>query len=145
MGDRLDRFANGLLRPINPYASVILGLLTASWGIWLLMPWETFGTAKLYSKMDEFAPEWAWGTWALICGALIIFAVAKGLYKTLSFAIGFAVWHWATVSSMMWWGDWQNTGGLTYSFITLYCIYAYLNIKINYVQFGEDIPDFHLR
>lgn len=32
---------------------------------------------------------------------------------------------------MMWWGDWQNTGGLTYSFIGAYATFIYLNLKVN--------------
>lgn len=141
MGRRVDNFVKGMLKPINPNASIILGVLTAAWGAWLLLPHTVFDSAPLYSKMDQFAPEWAWGTWAFVCGILIIASILKSNWNWLAKSMGFAVWHWSTVSGMMWWGDWQNTGGLTYSFITLYAVYVFLNVKINYVKFGDE-PSF---
>jgi uncharacterized iron-regulated membrane protein len=107
------------------------------------MPWQVFTSAPLFSQMHAFAPEWAWGTWALICGSLIVISVFKGLYKWLYRSLGFAIWHWGTVSSLMWMGDWHNTGGVTYSFICIFCMYLYLNIKVNYNKMGEDIPNFY--
>lgn len=142
MRDTLDRIAVGLLRPINPYSTLILGVMTALWGLWLLMPWPVFEHAVLFSKMSDFAPEWAWGCWSVTSGLLVIYGVFKGFYRILSWTLAFIGWHWFTVSSMMWWGDWQNTGGLTYSFICLLVVYCYLNIKVNYVKYGEDIPHF---
>ena len=126
-----------MLIPINPNASIILGFLTAFWGFWLLLPHKTFTSAALFSKMGAFAPEWAWGTWAVTCGLAIIVSVFTNNYLWLSRAMAFAVWHWSTVSGMMWWGDWRNTGGLTYTFVSMYAVFVYLNIKINYVKFGE--------
>lgn len=136
----VERIVAGLLRPINPYATGILGLLTFSWGVWIVNPmWSVFQSAPVFSRALEFAPEWAWGSWATACGAIILFAVMTGKFKTLSFALGFAIWHWSTVAGMLWWGDWHNTGGLTYSFIALWTTYAWLNIKINYVRLGKHI------
>lgn len=140
---RLDQIRDGLLRQVNPYACIILGMLTSAWGLWLLAPWETFTSAPVFSKLAQFVPEPMMGLWSLVCGLLIIGAVFRGLYKCLYLALGFAVWHWGTVSVLMWWGDWHNTGGLTYGFICLYCIYLYLNIKVNYSRYGEDIPNFY--
>lgn len=138
MGSKVDKFVKGLLKPINPNASIILGILTNFWGLWLLLPHTVFDHSALYSKMDQFAPEWAWGTWAFICGLLIIVSILKSNWYWLAKSMGFAIWHWSTVSGMMWWGDWHNTGGLTYTFISIYAIYVFLNVKINYVRFGEE-------
>lgn len=140
---KLDKVALGLLRPINPFATLILGIFTATWGIMLLMPWRSFDSAKLFSKAAEFAPEWAWGTWATACGLFIIFAVFKGFYVILSKSLAFAIWHWVTVSGMLWWGDWTNMGGITYTFVGIYCIYCYMNIKINYVVNHEKTPSLY--
>lgn len=140
MSKRVERFVAGLLRPINPYATAILGLLTLSWGLWIVNPfWSVFGSARVFSRAVEFAPEWAWGTWSTLCGAIIIFAVLRGKFKTLSFALGFAIWHWSTVAGMLWWGDWQNTAGITYTYIAIWTVYAWLNIKINYVRKSDQI------
>ena len=144
--NRLERIAQGMLRPINPYSTIILGTFTAFWGMWVLTPeWSVFGTADLYSKMREFAPEWAWGVWALTAGMLLVFCVFKGLYNNLSRALMFISWHWTTVAAFMWWGDWQNTGGVTYATVAIYSIYCYFNIKMNYADRGRNRPhSFHL-
>jgi hypothetical protein len=42
----------------------------------------------------------------------------------------------------MWWADWNNTGGLTYTFVGIFSVYAYLNIKINYLKYHEEFPHF---
>lgn len=134
---RFDTIARGLLQPMNPYATSLLGFLTMTWGLWIVNPfWDVFSRAAIYSKALEFAPEWAWGTWSTCCGATILLSLYKGNTKILSFSLGFAVWHWSTVSGMFWWGDWQNTAGLTYMFISHYSIFAWLNIKTNFVRMG---------
>jgi hypothetical protein len=107
------------------------------------MPWDVFSRGALFSKALSFAPEWAWGCWATFCGYLIVLSVLTGYYKWLARALGFAVWHWSVIAGMLWWGDWQNTGGLSYTFIAMYALYAYYNIKINYVKMCLDPPKFH--
>lgn len=141
--NKLEAIARGMLRPINPYATLILGFMTTFWGLWVISPfWDVFSSAPVFQHAQRLAPEWAWGTWSMSCGLLIIAAVIKGYYKPLAWALGFVVWHWATIAGMVWWGDWHNTGGITYTFIALYSLYAYLNIKINYVKFDEEPPHF---
>jgi len=136
---KADRLAMGLLRPINPYASILLGIFTFIWGLWLQMPWGSFDGARLFSMMDRLAPEWAWGTFAMAVGALNIYTITRKKKKLLARSHGLATWHWGLVSLMMWLGDWQNTGGLTYSFIAIYASYCFLNVKINNVKFDEEI------
>lgn len=134
---RGDNLAQGLLRPMNPHGASLLGFMTLMWGLWIIMPfWRAFDTAAVYSKALEFAPEWAWGTWSTLCGLGLIIAVFKKSTHWLSRTSGFAIWHWTTVSGMLWWGDWQNTAGLTYMFIGFYAIFVFLNIRVNYVNQG---------
>ncbi len=134
---RLEHIAQGLLKPMNPYASLLLGLLTLSWGVWIINPfWSVFGTAQVYTRAAQFAPEWAWGTWATICGISILYGIYKGSARWLASSLGFAMWHWFTVAGMLWWGDWQNTSGITYTFIGCYTIFAYLNLKVNFIGQG---------
>lgn len=140
---KADRIAQGLLRPINPYSTIILGTFTALWGLWVFLPeWSVFAHAALFNRMAQFAPEWAWGLWAMVAGTLVVCSVIRGLYKWLAWTLAFCVWHWATVAGMLWWGDWQNTGGVTYTFIAVYSAYAYLNVKVNIIRFGESMQHF---
>lgn len=136
--NRLERLARGLLKPMNPYASSILGMLTLMWGIWIVNPfWSVFASANVWHRAMQFAPEWAWGTWATVAGGAILFALFKGSTKWVARTLGFGIWHWWTVSGMLWWGDWQNTAGLTYMFIAIYTTFSYLNIKTNFVHMGQ--------
>lgn len=132
-----ENLVRGLLKPINPYATALLGVLTLTWGLWILCPyWDVFTTAKIYAKALDFAPEWAWGTWSTMCGLGILASLWRGSTCWLARSVGFAIWHWFTVSTMLWWGDWQNTAGLTYTFIGIYTVLVFLNIKVNYVKQG---------
>lgn len=107
------------------------------WGIWIVNPfWNVFTSADIYSKAAGFAPEWAWGTWSTICGLTMLGTLFRGAFKTLALALAFCTWHWFTIAGMFWWGDWQNTAGLTYTFVGIYALYSYLNVKINYVRPG---------
>lgn len=138
---KADRMAVGLLRPINPYASILLGIFTFLWGLWLALPFETFGrAAALYSKMADIAPEWAWGAWSMAVGIITVVTITLKKKRWLSRAHAFSTWHWGTVSLMMWWGDWQNTGPVTYTMIAVYSAFLYLNVKVNNINFDEDIP-----
>lgn len=135
--NRIERIAHGLIKPMNPYASVWLGIMTFMWGLWVVNPfWQVFTRANVYSKALEFAPEWAWGTWSTLCGITLIVALIKHSPCWVVRAAGFAIWHWFTVSGMLWWGDWQNTAGLTYMFVGLYAVYVFLNIRVNWVRQG---------
>ncbi len=135
--NRLERLARGLIKPMNPYGSSLLGFLTIMWGLWIVNPfWDVFQRAGVYSKALEFAPEWAWGTWSTVCGLAILASLWRNNAVWLCRAGAFAIWHWMTVSGMLWWGDWQNTAGLTYMFIGLYSVFVYLNMRVNYVRQG---------
>jgi len=132
---RMDRIALGLLKPVNPYGSLILGLLTFAWGIWIAIPaWAVFDSAPLFSRINQIAPEWAVGIFAVAVGIALMISVVKGSFKCLSAVLVACAWYWTITSGLMWWGDWRNTGGLTYSFIAIYSIYLHLNIKMNYVK-----------
>lgn len=130
-----ERIIQGLLIPMNPNATIILGVFTTLWGLWILIPfWDVFNSAPLFSRVQEFAPEWAWGSWSVAAGLLLIVALRNDSRSSVSFALGFLTWHWFVISGLFWWGDWHNTGGLTYSFIGIYAMWAYLNYRINFVK-----------
>lgn len=136
--NRIERLARGLLTPINPYALSLLGFLTFFWGLWIVNPfWEVFGRADIYQRTLDFAPEWAWGSWSTACGALMLYGLFADRFRVLVPALIVGMWHWFTIAGMFWWGDWQNTAGLTYTFVALYTTYAYLNIKVNHEIFRK--------
>lgn len=128
----------GLIKPINPYASIILGAMTFIWGLWLLNPfWDVFDSAPIFRLMTGLAPEWVWGLAGSIAGLSLIICNLRRDLIGIAAGLWLVSWFWGTVSLMMWLGDYKNTGGLTYSFICLWSNYAYVNVKINYVNLCE--------
>jgi hypothetical protein len=39
----------------------ITSLYALLWGIWLLLPWDTFGSSSIFHMMGRIMPELAWG------------------------------------------------------------------------------------
>lgn len=128
-----EHLAGALLKPINPAASVILGVYTVLWGLWVVNPlWSVFARAPLYSVMAQLAPEWVWGCFALICGSLMIYGATKRSYRALTNGAGIVNFHWTIVGLCYLFGDWQSTGGITALCIAFYAGFVYLNIRVNY-------------
>lgn len=127
-----QRLKRGLRHPINAYATIIMSLYTFMWGLWLATPaWATFGTAPLYSKMDDVGPEWLWGLIAVISGLVMLYGVLKPSYGSLSKAAFTGAIHWGIITFFYFWGDWHSTGGLTALMIAVYCSFVYLNLRVN--------------
>jgi hypothetical protein len=121
-----------LLLPANPSAIILMGLYTILWGLWLINPWwDVFTSADLYSRMSELAPEWLWGLTAIMTGATIVYGAVRPSYKTLCVGAVVGGWHWLMSSAMYFMGNWQNTGGITSLFISLYSVFIYINIRAN--------------
>jgi len=47
---------------------------TTLWGLWLLMPWDTFSISNVYRYM-RFIPEWCWGLGVFMFGMVSLFIV----------------------------------------------------------------------
>lgn len=88
-------------------------MFTAAWGAWIAFPlWDVFSRAPLYSRMNEFMPEWGWGTVAMASGLAIIWGALHPSRAGLIWGTVVAVMHWTQVGVLYIAGDWQNTGGL---------------------------------
>jgi hypothetical protein len=136
-----EHLAGALLKPINPSASVILGVYTVLWGLWVVNPfWSVFARAPLYSVMASLAPEWAWGCFALFCGGMMIYGATNRSFRALTNG-AIAVWgHWFIISVCYFFGDWQSTGGITALMLAVYAGFVYLNIRVNYKE-TQELPD----
>ena len=136
MKKRISRLNTGLatalLRPINTSAIILLGIYTVVWGIWIVNPfWTVFTQAGLYSAMASLMPEFIWGIVALAAGAVICYGVLRPSHMRLlqgSF-VGFV--HWFLIAIFYFFGDWQNTGGITALFFAIYAAFIFVNLKVN--------------
>jgi hypothetical protein len=134
MRNRLfERISLVLLAPLQKTAVAMLGLYTLFWGLWVAAPWwDVFSRAELYKELLAVAPEWAWGLLAIGCGLAILWGAIRESYRSLVFGANVSWLHWFVIAIMYFWGDWQNTGGITSAAIAFYSAVIALNIKINY-------------
>lgn len=129
---RLEKFADSLLKPINPSVIIILGLYTVVWGLWIISPWwSVFGAAPLYSAMASIANEYFWGGVAIGAGLVIVRGAVKPSYSNLHMGAFVAALHWFIIGLMYFVGDWMNTGGITAMTFAVYAGLIWVNIKVN--------------
>lgn len=132
-----DAVIYGLTKPINPFVSSILAVLTVSWGLWVASPfWHAFSGAQSYRYVAELAPEWVWGLYAFMSGVAMLCALYSRKPGLLVASSLLSSLHWGTISIMFWFGDWTSIAGLTYSFVALYSSFIMMNVYINYVDRG---------
>ena len=126
-----------MLQPINIAAILIMGAFTVLWGLWVANPfWRAFNSADMFSVMANYAPEWAWGTASILVGLTMIYGVWKLSYKSLTRGALTGFLFWIVVSLFFFLGDWQNTGGITYGMIAVYCGFIRINLAANKKDFA---------
>ena len=64
----------------------ILGMFTALWGAWLMMPWVTTFNNPIYDTIAFFAPETVWGAVLFVVGVGKIVHAFRPI-DTVSFVI----------------------------------------------------------
>lgn len=131
-----SRFIRDVLQPINTAAISIMGVYTILWGIWVANPWwNTFERAQAFEIMALVAPEYIWGLVAISVGIIIMRGTIKQSYNALTRGALFGFLQWITVSGFFFFGDWQNTGGITYLMLAVYCGFIWLNLRVNKKNF----------
>lgn len=57
----------------------IVGLRAVCWGLWLLLPMDTFGSlAPAYRTLAQLAPETVWGAWMFGLGVAVCWGITFG-------------------------------------------------------------------
>lgn len=126
-----------ILQPINSAAILIMGVYSFFWGVWIANPiWSTFDTADVFDAMADSAPEELWGGLAILVGLVIIHGVVKRSYRSLVTGALSGFFFWIIVTTFFFLGNWQNTGGITYLMIAVYCGFIWLNLRINRSHFA---------
>lgn len=81
---------------------LFLALYSLIWGLWLMLPFETFATNFAFAVMNKIAPEYVWGTIAATAASIKIHGLAVNhgygqVQKSASLALVF-VWLCAAIS-----------------------------------------------
>lgn len=128
----IRRLLYGFLQPINTNLVVLLGLWTATWGLWVASPfWDVFDSAQMFTYMHSLGPEWAWGVSAVIAGLVMVFGVIFNSYRSLSWGAMIGFIYWLAISVLYFLGDWQNTGGITVIIFAIYSAAIRINLSVN--------------
>lgn len=129
---RVEKVAEGLLRPINPTVIIVLGVYTVIWGLWIFSPfWSVFAAAPLYSAMASISSEYVWGAVAVISGLFIMRGAMKPSYKNLSLGAFIGCLHWLVVALLYFASDWHSTGGITSLTFAIYSALVWANVRVN--------------
>lgn len=140
--DRFWGLVARLLAPINYSVASFLGFYTISWGLWIGNPfWKVFDKAPLYDWLSSVATEVAWGIFSTTCGVLIVYGVMRATYRALRLGAHIAFFHWGLVGFFYLLGDWQDPGGVTALFFSIYAAYIYLNLRVNRFLLFKRPPD----
>lgn len=76
---RLKRLVVSVLDPQAPCSSERWqAIMAIVWGLWLLLPWETFRVSVIFIGLESHAPEWVWGLATLAAGLLAFGASYNG-------------------------------------------------------------------
>jgi hypothetical protein len=129
--EKTDQAARGLREPINTAAISIMGAYTFVWGLWLALPWKTFDGSPLYDMISVLAPELAWGIFAMVIGAVIIWGVISQTYKALLRGALVGFYYWFVVSGFYLIGSWQADGWITAFMVSVYCAFIAINLRVN--------------
>jgi hypothetical protein len=72
---------------------LIGGATKVAMGLWLLLPFDTFGSSRTFSALAVF-PESAWGAFFLVVGLAHLAALYDGrrTWRAWASGIGFVIW-----------------------------------------------------
>jgi hypothetical protein len=104
----------------------IAALQLALWGLWLLMPWDTFSTAAVFATLSAIVPEWVWGLATLVSGSLWLLVRPMHLRAWLAL---WAIFYWLIISIAYAVGNYRSTAMAVYPLYIFVAWMAYLEIK----------------
>lgn len=81
-------------------AEVLSALIAWTWGLWLLLPWNTFESVASYAFMSTLLPERTWGVLFLVVGGLQSLAMCGNVHLFRYPAAVFSMVLWVSVSLM---------------------------------------------
>lgn len=139
--EKTDQLARGLRKPINAAAISIMGVYTFVWGLWLTLPWDTFGRSPIYEMMNTLAPELVWGIVAMFIGILMLYGVFKMGYTALHRGALAGFYYWLVISGFYLFGAWQSVGWINAFMVSIYCAFVAINLRVNRKTVDSSLHD----
>lgn len=104
--------------------SMILGIYTFVWGLWILLPsWSVFDSSPVFEAMNKFMPEHWWGINAMLAGAILAMGMVAESKRALIWGSIAGVYHWGVVGTLYLTAEWRSPAWIT-SYTTAFLIFG---------------------
>lgn len=105
-------------------------LLACAWGLWLLLPWASWGSSIIYRPLLLLAPEHAWGiVYAAIGGAHMAVALSDW-YQWRRWFSFISVIKWTLVVALFAIGHLHATATVVYGAIAVASAWVFIRIGL---------------
>ena len=119
-----------IVRDFDTEPAELLGvILTTLWGLWLLLPMQTFHSSVAYNAL-AVVPEWLLGSVLLVIGMHAGAALRDGRVSRRREAALSMFGGWFAIAAAFAWGDITNTGVVVYGVVAVAAGWVYLRLGI---------------
>ncbi len=101
-------------------------LLLIAWGIWLVLPFETFRTTKAFSVLDAYTNELTFGFIPLLIGLYILYTLIMLRIARRRYGILAASAFWIFIAIVIGASNITSTGVAVYGLIAIFSAISYL-------------------
>ncbi len=101
-------------------------LLLIVWGVWLILPFETFKTTKAFTVLDTYTHEVVFGFIPLLIGLYILYTLVTLRIARRRYGILTASAFWIFISIIIGSSNITSTGVPIYAFIAIFSAISYL-------------------
>lgn len=105
----------------------MIGMHGILFGMWLILPADTFNSAASYLVMSQIAPEWVWGAVTAMIGAGVAFGALRENPVILRISSLFGMFVWAVIGMSFMVSNNVSTAAVTYP--TLAAIYLFIFLR----------------
>jgi hypothetical protein len=96
------------------------------WGFWLMLPFDTFSTARVYAPMVALAPEPVWGIGLCLIGLAQSAAIVQGSLKARHLVSILALAAWSFILVMFLVGNALSIG------VAFYILYVVASVWVTW-------------
>lgn len=99
------------------------------WGIWLFLPFDTFGGQPVYDSLSKITNETTWGFFIIVLGLIHLWAISSGIVKYRRVMIFVAFMFWVFISVVF------GVSRIGSALIPLTAVIAFF-LAVNYIRLG---------
>jgi hypothetical protein len=107
-----------------------LSFQCVAWGIWLILPLDTFSSSQVYSIISRILPEWVWGIIFLTAGILQIYSVHQYHWAFRRLMATVVLFLWVIVDVSLWVSRSSSAASITYLVFALSAMWCVVAISV---------------